>query len=49
MTQQDTITLTGTYESRVAQLLRAARHQARLAQHAVGHTQRLCALQARVE
>ena len=32
MGQQDTITLTGTYENRVAQLLRAARHQARLAQ-----------------
>jgi|tagenome__1003787_1003787.scaffolds.fasta_scaffold19209008_1 hypothetical protein len=30
--QQDTVTLSGTYESRVAQLLRAARHQARLAQ-----------------
>jgi hypothetical protein len=32
MAQQETVTLTGTYESRVAQLLRAARHQARLAQ-----------------
>jgi hypothetical protein len=32
MAQQETITLTGTYESRLAQLLRAARHQARLAQ-----------------
>jgi hypothetical protein len=32
MAQQDTVTLTGTYESRVAQLLRAARHQARVAQ-----------------
>jgi hypothetical protein len=32
MAQQDTITLTGTYETRFAQLLRAARHQARLAQ-----------------
>src|SRR3954468_11398632 len=32
MVQQETITLTGTYESRLAQLLRAARHQARLAQ-----------------
>jgi hypothetical protein len=32
MAQQDTVTLSGTYESRVAQVLRAARHQARLAQ-----------------
>jgi hypothetical protein len=34
MAQQDTVTPSGTYEkkSRVAQLLRAARHQARLAQ-----------------
>jgi hypothetical protein len=32
MAQQETITLTGTYEGRLAQLLRAARHQARLAQ-----------------
>jgi hypothetical protein len=32
MAHQETLTLTGTYESRVAQLLRAARHQARLAQ-----------------
>jgi hypothetical protein len=32
MTHQETVTLTGTYESHVAQLLRAARHQARLAQ-----------------
>jgi hypothetical protein len=32
MAQLDTVTLTGTYESRVAELLRAARHQARLAQ-----------------
>ena len=32
MAQQDTLTLSGTYESRVAQLLRAAQHQARLAQ-----------------
>ena len=32
MAQQDTVTLTGSYESRVAQLLRAARHQTRLAQ-----------------
>jgi hypothetical protein len=32
MAQQDTVTLTGTYESHVAQLLRAARHQARVAQ-----------------
>ena len=32
MAQQDTVTLSGTYESRVAQLLRAARHQTRLAQ-----------------
>jgi hypothetical protein len=32
MAQQMTVTLTGTYEGRVAQLLRAARHQARLAQ-----------------
>ena len=32
MTQQDTVILTGTYESRIAQLLRAARHQVRLAQ-----------------
>ncbi len=32
MAQQITVTLTGTYESRVTQLLRAARHQARLAQ-----------------
>jgi hypothetical protein len=32
MAHQETVTLTGTYESRVAQLLRAARHQARLAQ-----------------
>ena len=34
MAQQDTVTLTGTYESRVAQLLRAAQHQARSAQAA---------------
>ncbi len=34
MAHQETVTLTGTYESRVAQLLRAARHQARLAQAA---------------
>jgi hypothetical protein len=32
MTHHETVTLTGTYESRIAQLLRAARHQARLAQ-----------------
>ena len=32
MAQRDTVILTGTYESRIAQLLRAARHQARLAQ-----------------
>jgi hypothetical protein len=32
MTQDETLTLTGTYESRVAELLRMARHQARLAQ-----------------
>ena len=32
MEHQETVTLAGTYESRVAQLLRAARHQARLAQ-----------------
>ena len=32
MTNEDTLTLTGTYESRVEQLLRAARHQVRLAQ-----------------
>jgi hypothetical protein len=32
MAQQDTLTLTGTYENRVVQLLRAARHQVRLAQ-----------------
>ena len=32
MAQQDTVTLSGTHESRVAQLLRAARHQTRLAQ-----------------
>ena len=32
MEHQETVTLIGTYESRVAQLLRAARHQARLAQ-----------------
>jgi hypothetical protein len=31
MAQQETVTLSGTYENRVAQLLRAARHQARLA------------------
>jgi hypothetical protein len=32
MAEQDTVILTGTYESRIAQLLRAARHQVRLAQ-----------------
>ena len=32
MAQQETVTLTGTYGSRLAQLLRAAQHQARLAQ-----------------
>ena len=32
MAPKDTVLLTGTYESRVAQLLKAARHQARLAQ-----------------
>jgi hypothetical protein len=32
MEQQDISTLTGTYESRLALLLRAARHQARVAQ-----------------
>ncbi len=32
MVQEATLTLAGTYERRVAQLLRAARHQARLAQ-----------------
>jgi hypothetical protein len=32
MAHEETVTLTGTYESRVAELLRAARHQARLAQ-----------------
>ena len=32
MAQQTIVTLTGTYESRLAQLLRATRHQARLAQ-----------------
>ena len=32
MAHQETVTLTGTYESRLTQLLRAARHQARLAQ-----------------
>ena len=32
MAHEETVTLTGTYQSRVAQLLRAARHQTRLAQ-----------------
>jgi len=32
MAPQDTVLLTGTHESPVAQLLRVARHQARLAQ-----------------
>jgi hypothetical protein len=32
MEHLETVTLTGTYESRIAQLLRAARNQARLAQ-----------------
>ena len=32
MEHPETVTLTGTYERRVAQLLRSARHQARLAQ-----------------
>jgi hypothetical protein len=32
MAPQDTVVLTGTYESRVAQLLQVVRHQARLAQ-----------------
>jgi hypothetical protein len=32
MAHEETVTLTGTYESRVAQLLRVARHQTRLAQ-----------------
>ena len=36
MAKQDTVTLTGSYENRVAQLLRAARHQARLAQTGEG-------------
>ena len=36
MAPQATVTLTGTYESRLTQLLRAARHQARLAQAGAG-------------
>lgn len=36
MAQQDTLPLTGSYESRIAQLLRAARHQTRLAQAGAG-------------
>ena len=36
MQQQNTVTLTRTYENRIAQLLRAARHQARLAQAGAG-------------
>ena len=40
MPDQSTVTLTGTHESRVAQLLRAARRQARLAQADAG--QRTC-------
>jgi hypothetical protein len=36
MPQQHTVALTGTYDNRVAQLLRAARHQARLAQAGAG-------------